>query len=83
MGKGSICMRLKENINLEEFLEQIRQCQGDVYFTTVDGDRLNLKSELSHYVLMIVSNNKDFLLNGVVECGNDADYTVLASYLTK
>ena len=34
--------QLKADVNIEEFLNQIRLCKEDVFFQTVDGDNLNL-----------------------------------------
>lgn len=74
--------QLKEDIDLKDLFNGVRKCNSDVFFKTKEGDNLNLKSELSHYVLMIVANNKDFLLRGHIECVDETDYTLLTDYIT-
>lgn len=73
--------QLKAEIDLKDLFACVRKCNSDVYFKTKEGDNLNLKSELSHYVLMIVANNKDFLLKGHIECADETDYALLADYI--
>lgn len=73
--------RLKPDIDLEQLFDCVYTCSSDVYFQTQDGDNLNLKSQLSHYVLMIVSNNYDFLSKGYIQCYDPADYTRLKDYI--
>ena len=75
--------QLKSEIDLMELFNCVRKCNTDVYFRTQDGDNLNLKSELSHYVLMIVANNNDFLLKGHIHCEDEADYEVLKDFISK
>lgn len=75
--------QLKTNIDLKELFNCVRKCNSDVFFQTQDGDNLNLKSELSHYVLMIVANNNDFFLKGHIHCEDAADYEVLKDYVTE
>lgn len=75
--------QLNADVDLNDLFACVRKCDSDVYFKTKEGDNLNLKSELSHYVLMIVANNKDFLLKGHIECANEADYELLADFVTK
>lgn len=73
--------QLKSEVDLKDLFACVRKCNSDVYFKTKDGDNLNLKSELSHYVIMIVANNKDFLLKGHIECVDETDYSLLTDYI--
>ena len=73
--------QLKSDVDLIELFACVRKCNSDVYFKTKEGDNLNLKSELSHYVIMIVANNKDFLLKGHIECVDEADYALLTDFI--
>lgn len=47
-------MKLKKNINVQAFLETVKKCDGNVYFKTIEGDQLNLKSLLSQYILVSI-----------------------------
>lgn len=76
-------MRLIENVNLIEFLQQVKQCEAEVLFTTTDGDVLNLKSELSRYILAALAAKKDFILKGSIICRQQDDMTLLSRFLTE
>lgn len=41
-------IRTVEDVN--KFNEIVKSCKGDVWLQSVDGDKYNLKSELSRYV---------------------------------
>ena len=43
-------MKLQNIDQLHEFLKVIDDCKGDVYLTSVYGDKYNLKSKLSQYI---------------------------------
>ena len=45
-------MRLNNIKELQEFLAIIKTCEGSVWLESVEGDRFNLKSELSQYVAL-------------------------------
>ena len=40
-------MKLKQNIDVNAFLEAAKKCDNEVFFQTTEGDILNLKSLLS------------------------------------
>mgnify|MGYP001118793782 CR=1 FL=1 len=44
-------MKLKSDADTISFLNAVKACAGEVYFVTSEGDRLNLKSILSCYLL--------------------------------
>lgn len=75
-------MKLKENVNLVEFLKQTRNCKSDVYLETEDDDMLNLKSVLSQYVVVVMAGQREILENARVVCREDEDYQALSAYLT-
>lgn len=74
-------MKLKENIDYVAFLQKVRGCAGEVYFSTIDGDRLNLKSMLSEYIFISVAMSSDLIRGGVVTCETADDYGQLSDYL--
>lgn len=45
-------MRLNNIKELQEFLAIVNSCEGSVWLESVDGDKLNLKSNLSQYVAL-------------------------------
>ncbi len=45
-------MKITNLTNVEGFLKTVSQCKGTVELVTKEGDRLNLKSELTKYVAL-------------------------------
>ena len=74
-------MRLKEGIDVNDFLDAAEKCTGQVFFHTTDGSILNLRSMLSHYVLVSILCNKSVLEDSQVVCTQDDDYQLLQNYL--
>lgn len=48
--QGGMCMKIFNIENPEKFLDVIKQCRGNVELISKQGDRLNLKSELTKYI---------------------------------
>lgn len=76
-------MRLKEEINIMDFLAAVKKCQGEVLFETEDGDSLNLKSLLSEYLFSMVASNQNYILSGQVICRMEEDYGLLAEFIVE
>ncbi len=76
-----LLMRLKEGIDVNDFLAAAEKCTGQVFFHTTDGSILNLRSMLSHYVLVSILCNKSVLEDSQVVCTQDDDYQLLQNYL--
>lgn len=74
-------MKLKEGIDINDFLSAADKCSGQVFFHTIDGSILNLRSMLSHYVLVTILCNKSLLEGSQVVCTQDEDYQLLQSFL--
>ena len=45
-------MKLKNIKEVEAFRSAVKECTGDVYLKSVDGDVFNLKSALSEYIAL-------------------------------
>lgn len=45
-------MKLKNSIEVKDFLAAVDKCSGSVYLLSYQGDRLNLKSVMSRYISM-------------------------------
>lgn len=74
-------MKLKEKIDIIQFLRNIEKCSSDVWFLSDEGDRLNLKSKLSQYIFSSITNQRKMIENGKIECDNEEDYQVLGAFL--
>lgn len=74
-------MRLKTNINLQEFFKALNYCSGEVYYDTKEGDHLNLKSQFSQLVLSVLYNQEYSHLSGIITLQIDSDYSVLSKFI--
>ena len=43
-------MKFTSREQIDGFLEAIQECKGDVYLESAEGDRFNLKSQLSMFI---------------------------------
>ena len=48
--KGEDFLKIRNKKDVVLFLETVNKCEGDVFLTSNQGDKINLKSELSQYV---------------------------------
>lgn len=74
-------MKIKENIDIVSFLDKAKECLGDVFLHTSEGDILSLKSLLSQYVLMSILCKPNLLREARVICTDENDYQSLSDYL--
>ncbi len=75
--------RLKRPIDPIAFINAVKNCSGDVFLQTKEGDLLNLKSNLCQYIFAYVSlsdNTEDFLINAELTCDLQEDYPLLSDY---
>ena len=73
-------MRLKENINYADFINEVKKCKSDVFLYTDNGDALDLKSALAQYVFTVLVNRTRFE-KGYVKCNNIEDEKLLGAFL--
>jgi hypothetical protein len=76
-------MYLQTNIDITQFLLTIKKCNSDVFFETVEGDCLNLKSALSQYIFCSILDQPQFLQGGCIRCKEFSDYESLSDFLTE
>lgn len=74
-------MKIKNSIDITAFLENVKKCEGNVYFKTIEGDQLNLKSLLSQYIFVSIIDNAELMDNGVVDCSKEEDVAMLEEFL--
>ncbi len=58
----------RSQINIAEFLHTVDLCKGAVLFETPEGDRLNLKSQLSKYLFLTVGLDLQYLKSCWISC---------------
>ncbi len=74
-------MKIKEGIDITAFLDTVKECKGSVYFKTIEGDQLNLKSLLSQYILISIIDNAELAGNGVIDCSQKEDFSLLKEFV--
>ncbi|MBO6154572.1 MAG: hypothetical protein J6O60_03995 [Lachnospiraceae bacterium] len=74
-------IKLKKDADIAKFLIAIKDCKGDVFYESSEGDILNLASTLSQYVFCSITGQTDLLENGTIRCAESSDYDTLAEYL--
>ena len=79
--KGVHPMRIAENLNEQAFLDAVSRCEGEVLFSTTEGDRINLKSRLCQYVFALIYRNKELMAQAQVVCERESDNALLREYL--
>ncbi len=76
-------MHLKSNIDIANFLIDVRKCQDEVYYETTEGDRLNLSSTLSQFIFCTVAGQPYDCQQGTIRCVNPDDIPIIAPYLAE
>lgn len=74
-------MKLKHLENYLDFMRAVQECKGDVYFSSVDGDLLNLKSAFCQHLFAAICGDKKFLTQGKIICSRETDYQHLHPFL--
>ncbi|MBQ3824146.1 MAG: hypothetical protein II808_02935 [Clostridia bacterium] len=65
------------NINVADFVKEIDNCKGDVYLTSAEGDKLNLKSALCRVIGITRLIEGGIISNATIECELQEDMTRL------
>lgn len=74
-------MQLKNSIDIQQFLIDVLKCQGSIYYSTNEGDYLNLKSQLSQFVFLLVYIKKNDPISGKIDISDKNDLTILDKYI--
>jgi len=61
------------NVELKDFFAVLDTCKGDVFLTTTDGDRLNLKSTLCRIIGFRKLVECGFIAKVSIECSDPED----------
>ena len=73
-------MKIHNISKLNDFMAILYQCKGEVWLSTPEGDRYNLKSTFNQYLALdlLLAERGDFL---ELECSNKEDEALFAEYL--
>lgn len=67
--------------NVDKFFQAVEQCEGRVELVTEDGDRFNLKSTLTKYIIVVKILSKCMAPSAHIETTNYADAQKLMRYM--
>lgn len=73
-------MRLKQEINLQDFLHAVNECGGEVILRFSQDNELNIKSMLSKVVLATLYETRELFDDAEVLCENKADEKILEKF---
>ena len=81
--KGGLFLRVLNLTDIWGFLQAVSKCKGDVFITSPQGDRLNLKSSLTKYIAYsgILSNAEGEELE--LELSNSKDFKLFFDFMLK
>lgn len=75
-------MKIYNIDDTEKFLDTIKQCKGSVELISKQGDRLNLKSELTKYLALSKLFNDSAFINEMELIASDPDdVKLLVNYM--
>ncbi|MCM1049407.1 MAG: hypothetical protein NC433_13385 [Clostridiales bacterium] len=74
-------MHIKNNIDILNFLKQIKKCSSEVFFETKEGDCIALKSTLSQYIFCTIAQNPQLLQSGTIRFEQEEDRKLLDNFL--
>ena len=75
-------MKIHNISKLNDFMAILYQCKGEVWLSTPEGDRYNLKSTFNQYLALdlLLAERGDFL---ELECSNKEDEALFVEYFEK
>ena len=76
-------MKLKPQIDIQEFLQAVQNCRGGVWFHTENGDQLDLRSTLSQLLFASIVAKSPLGPVGEIRVKKREDLSLLGQYLTK
>lgn len=76
-------MKLKSNIDLEQFFACVEQCKGQVTFHSPENDILNLRSRLCLYLFTVAYSGSGPALVGEICCQDTEDEKRLSPFMER
>lgn len=74
-------MQLKSDMDIVNFLKQVQKCRSEVWFETLEGDSIALKSVLSQYIFSVIASNPEMLRTGTIRFEHKEDLILLKGFL--
>ena len=66
-----------EDADLQSLMKDVQNCENDVRFETLEGDRFSLKSTFCQVIMLSLSEHPEVLCGATVRGMGDADYQIL------
>ena len=79
--KGAYIMTFTNITNIDKFFDTVDKCEGRVELVTEQGDRFNLKSTLSKYVILVKVLSKCTAPSAQIKTYNYADAQKLMKFM--
>lgn len=76
-------MKISNIKNPQEFFQVLEKCQGHIALITDDGDKLNLKSKLCQYIVLMNIFNKAEIGSMEIYFSNPEDIELVIDYLIR
>ena len=73
-------MLLNAAVTPIDFLQKVSECGGEVFMLSSEGDKLNLKSQLSKYLFVSVCTRAEVFCRCRILCDLPQDEAFLAPY---
>jgi len=74
-------MKITNVTNVDDFFKEIEQCKGTVELVTKEGDRLNLKSQLTKYVALAKLFSDGCIKEMELVCSDAEDVQRMINYM--
>ena len=76
-------MKIKNIKNPKEFFKKLNECCGNIELATEDGDRLNLKSKLCQYIVIMDIFNRAEIGEIEIFFSQPEDLNIVLEYLIR
>lgn len=76
-------MKLKQEIDLLDFLHSVNQCKGEVILRFSQDNVLNVKSMLSKVVLATLYETRELFNDAEILCDIESDERILERFVIK
>lgn len=76
-------MKIQNITNIEKFFEKVKECKGAVELMTLEGDRINLKSQLCRYFMLAKIFSDGIIKEVEIVVHEPEDVDKLLNYMIK
>ncbi len=70
----------RRQFDMTALLKRVELCRGEILFEAENGDKMDLKSQLSRYLFLTLRPSEAYIRNGWISC-DEQDAALLGEYL--